>query len=245
MKKVILIVSILFSFFLNSCTLKELLSETLVPEGDLVTVDKEIEDFTSIEVSSGISVTLLDVLDDNKISISTNENIQDFIQISLSNKKLYIQIKNGYKLDDDATVNIILSYNKIDSIDSFITRNASYINCASLDKVKELNVRLYDESKIFLGLSSEKTYLEAEGKSEFYGPGRYDDLDAELSGSCEVNINDKGIGDLKITMKDSSFMICYVSNSIDIIMSGWSRFIYKGTTNFINQQITGNASIIS
>jgi len=245
MKKVILIVSILFSFFLNSCTLKELLSETLLPDGDLVTVEKGIEDFSEIEVSSGITVTIREAIDDNKLSISTNDNIQDYVQVSLSDKKLSIQIKNGYKLGDDAKVTIILYYNKIDSINSFTTRNSSYINCASLYKLKELNIKLYDESEIFLSLSSVKAYLIVEGKSEFYGQGRYDDLEAKLSGSCEVNINDKGIGILKINMKDSAFMICYVSNSIDIVMSDWSRFIYKGTTNFINQQITGNASIMS
>jgi len=244
MKKVILVVSILFSFFLTSCTLKELLSETLIPEGDLVTVEKEIEDFSGLEVSSGITVTILETLDDNKLSISTNENIQDFIQVSLSNKKLSIQIKNGYKLDDDAKVNIVLYYNKIDSIDSFVTRNSSYINCAGLYNVKELNIRLYDESKIYLGLSGEKTYLIVEGQSEFYGQGRYNYLEAKLSGSCEVNINNIGIRDLKINMSDSAFMICYVSNSIDIVMSDWSQFMYKGNAYFINQQITGNASII-
>lgn len=205
--------------------------------GKIVKVDKDIsEDITYVEVGGNISVTLIqDSL--SKLSIETDENLIEFIDIKVSQQKLII--KNKRKLLPVKCISIYLTVGNLKQMDlsgAVVLRSAGKIN---FDTFK---MELSGASNVLMDLNCFTLNASCSGSSTLKLIGASTDVELNVSGACEIDNSQMIVENMKLKVSGASQAKVNVLNKLDVKASGAAKVEYLGTPE-VTKAISGAGSV--
>lgn len=212
---------------------------TLVVGSDTITVvERGVASYSAVSVEDGLNLIVSNT-PKGSVSVKANENIHQYIQTSVEDHTLVVRVKRGLNLRK-ATISVTVSGEGIGSVE------------ASGGARVEMNRCLLDE----------KMNIDLNGGSHLLGVMDIQTLDAEISGGSNVKIqglpakridlesSGGSVAELAIDAHDVNLEISgggkayvWVSNTLNLNLSGGSRVVYKGVGSIGTISSSGGSEV--
>jgi hypothetical protein len=192
---------------------------TILGSGHTVTQDQPFSDFTSVSISSGFEFVITQSNSFN-VKTTTDDNIQNYIQISRSGDTLTVELKPGYSITT-----------------STLRAEISMPNLSRL----ELSGGAHGKAKDFV--STNDFEIDASGGSQLQMQGQANDLTVNASGGSQLNISNFKVRNANVDLSGGSQTEISPSGRIDASLSGGSHLFYSGNPTLGNINVSGGATI--
>ena len=216
MKKVLLIMVVFFTVCFTGCSaVIGLFSE--VGNGTIVTQEREIENFTAIEISGAYSTEII-IGDKPSISIEADENLLEFITTENDGDKL--GIRNSKSIYSSHGIRIKVTVPDLNKL-QFSGAGSVYVENISADK---FNVRLSGAGSINL-------------------QGKVDKLEAGICGAGSLHAIKMISNEVHVSVSGAASADVYAGKSLHASVSGVGSVGYYGNPVDVKKNISGNGSI--
>lgn len=181
--------------------------------------DRNISDFTTIEVVDNLTV-ILAYNEQQSVTVEADSNLQSSILTEIDNGKL--TIRTSETIGRNKALNIHIKVNKnIEEINAF---NKAKINSKNSLPIDQLTLNSFDGSFFNLKLNSKNIHIHSKEKSKLKLDILSESLEVQLDDSCNLTatIDTK---DIKIIgLNNASATLKGTSNTMQIEFSGDSYF---------------------
>ena len=181
--------------------------------------DRNISDFTTIEVVDNLTVILV-YNEQQSVTVEADSNLQSSILTEIENGKLTIRTSEA--IGRNKALNIHLKVNKdIEEINAFNKAEITSKNSLAID---ELTINSFDDSFFNLKLNSKNIHIHSKEKSKLKLEILCEALEIRLEESCNLTatIDTKDIE--IIGLDNASATLKGTSNTMQIEFSGDSSF---------------------
>lgn len=224
---------ILMFTFLSAC-------DTLVREvgnGNMTTKEIEIDDFKEIIVSGNFEI-MLNSGDKAGVSLTADENLHDFIEISTNGDRLIVETLAN--LDSDEGLSLYITYTELTAIE---IGGAATLESEQAISGEYLNISMSGAGALDLELNLNALKLSVSGAGSVDLSGRADEQNISMSGAggldayqleskvCKIQIS--GVGSANIN----------VSERLDATVSGVGGISYRGNPDEVKSDVSGLGSI--
>lgn len=211
MKSKLLFILILSSL-LVSCKLSGIKGN-----GDLVTENRELEEFNKIDISGNFDVEIT-VGEPNNIEIIAESNLLKFIKTKVKKNTLYIMTKENLRPRND--LRIIIS-----------VPNLLAIDCSGVNDV-------FAE-----GIASDRFDIDLSGAASINISGDTEYLKIDISGAADLMARDFITEDIKIDVSGAANAKVFANRSCDAEVSGAGYIELYGDAKDVNMDISGAGSL--
>jgi hypothetical protein len=192
---------------------------TIVGSGQVVTQNQPFSDFSSVSFSSGFEFA---ITQSNSFSVktTTDENIQNYIQISKSGDTLAVELKPGYSITT-STLSVEISMPRLSRL--------------------ELSGGAHGNATGFV--STNNFEIDASGGSRVQMQGQASDLTVNASGGSQLSLFNYTVRNANVDLSGGSQAEINPGGRIDANLSGGSHLFYSGNPTLGNINVSGGATI--
>ena len=230
---------------------------SIVGRGPVETHTQDFNGFTKLEISTTFNI---EVVRDSaySVSVSTNQNIFDYLDFSKDGDTLKIKLKSGsytvaslkarvtmpdlVSLDVSGASHATLSGFTTSQAVKFTASGASTIDLNSI-KCGDVTANISGASKINGSLESGNTSFDISGASNVNLSGSGQKLDVISSGASHITLKDFSTSTAKINFSGASSGDVNTSGRLDVSLSGASSLKYYGTATLGDVNVTGVSSL--
>ena len=201
--------------------------------GNIVTQEIELDNFSRVSVGGNYNVTLLGS-EEPRVIIETDENLLAFINTELYDQTL--NINNVHSLKGTQGIKIDIFY---PALNKLYSTGASKIEHEDVLVSEELIINLSGAGAIDLEIETQKVNINLTGAGVINLAGRTDILETHISGagglsameliSNECSINLSGLGGAEV----------YASEKLEATITGIGGIVYGGNPKLVERQVTG------
>jgi hypothetical protein len=212
----------------------------VVGSGDLTTQQKEFSDFSAIDVSSGFEV---EISQSNiySISVTADENIIEYIQLSKTDNTLKARMQAGISYQS-ITLQIEIEMPQLNSLD------LSGGSQATINDFISSNMFSVDLSG---GSQLEGSFTTPEDVDfELFGGSQVDDFDGEakdatieLSQGSQLDLSEFVVNNSNINLSGGSQATINLSGRLDANLTGGSTLEYIGEPVLGDIEVSGGSTI--
>ncbi|HOY32734.1 MAG TPA: head GIN domain-containing protein [Bacteroidales bacterium] len=210
--------------------------DPLKGNGKLLTKDVQVGEFSKLEIE-GFFKVILTQGETPKLSIEADENLIEYINVKVSNKKLKIRSKKNIRGSKD--ISIYLTFNSLDQI--MVSGYTSVSSAADLNFDK-LNLELSGNCKLDMNLNCVGLNAEISGNSNAALSGAVLTANFDVSGASKVEAFELYIDDLKLNASGNASARVNIINKFDVNVSGAAGVEYQGTPE-MKQETSGTATV--
>ena len=192
---------------------------TIIGSGHPVSQNQPFSDFSSVSVSSGFKFVITQSNSFN-VNTTTDENLQNYIQVSKSGDTLSVGLKPGYSV----TASIL-------SVE---------ISMPTLSRL-ELSGGANGNVEGFVSTNNFK--IDASGGSRVQMQGKANDLTVDASGGSQLDLSNFAVRNVNVNLSGGSITEINLNGIIDADLSGGSHLFYSGNPIIRNISISGGATI--
>jgi len=192
---------------------------TIVGSGHPVTQNQPFSDFTSVSVSSGFAFAITQA-SSFSVKTTTDDNLQNYVQVSKSGSTLTVELKPGYS----------------------ITTSALSVEI-SMPSLRRLDLSSGAHGSAMGFVSSNNFELDASGGSRVVMQGQANDLTANASDGSQLNLSDFTVRNANVNLSGGSQAEINASDRLDCNLSGGSHLFYSGNPTLGNINVSGGATI--
>jgi hypothetical protein len=192
---------------------------TIVGSGHRVTQNQPFSDFSSVSVSSGFEFA---ITQSNSFSVktTTDENLQNYIQISKSGDTLAVELKPGYSITT-STLRVEIS---MPSLSRLALSGGAHGSASGF-------------------VSTNNFEIIASGGSRVQMQGQAGDLTINASGGSQLNLSNCTVMNANVDLSGGSQAEISSSGRIDANVSGGSHLFYSGNPTLGNINVSGGATV--
>ncbi len=213
MKKVILYSLLAAALVFTACR-----ERGVKGNGEVVTENRSIEDFSEIEVSGAYNINITVGSSNTTLSLSAEENLQKFIITEVSNNRLIID--NSRNILPKRKIRIDISIPELE-----------YISSSGISNIYADGI---DEQTFTIDLSGA-------GVIELFG--KVENFEAELSGAALLEARELFARFVDIDLSGASNAQVYVSEKLNVDLSGTGNLEYFGDPLDVVSDVSGVGSI--
>jgi hypothetical protein len=230
---------------------------SIVGRGPVETRSLDFAGFTKLEISSTFKVEV--VRDASySVSVTTNQNIFDYLDFSKDGDTLKIRLKNGSytvaSLKARVTMPDVLSLevsgassgslSGFNSTAALILRasGASTIELAGI-KCGDVDTEVSGASKIKGNMESANATFDISGASNATLSGHGQNLNVTVSGASRATLKDFMTTSAKVNFSGASSGDVNTSGRLDVTLSGASSLKYYGNATLGDVSVTGASSL--
>jgi hypothetical protein len=191
----------------------------IVGSGNQVTENRQFSDFSSVSVSSGFAFVVTES-DSYSVKTITDDNIQNYVQVSKSGDTLSVGLKPGYGIST-STLRVEIAM-------------------PSLNRL-ELSGGVHGSAEGFV--STNNFEIDASGGSVVQIQGKANDLIVNGSGGSQLNLSDFSVRNAYVNLSGGTQAEISPSGRIDANLSGGSQLYYSGNPTLGNINSSGGATI--
>ena len=207
-------------------------------EGELIKESRKITNFNNIVLNISAHVTIL-VADTNSLTLVSQENIVENIEIKNKNDKLIIQ--SDRILKSDKPIAILITCTSLRGIELNGSGKIIIINQYSTSKV---NFTINGSGKIETHLNATEIKSKINGSGEMNFSGEVQRLKIQINGSGKINAQELSASLCDIDIHGSGKAYLSVKDNLDISIVGSGDVIYAGEP-IIKSSVTGKGKINS
>jgi hypothetical protein len=231
--RTILLLALLMPFIFTSC-------QKINGNGDVVTVNRTVTDYSSIELSMEGDV-YFSTAADYTLSIQAEENICNQIQTYTSGSKLIIKVKDGIVLGDHEPIKITVS---APSVSKFNISGSGSIHVTNRPTGSPVEATISGSGNIFINevvADMFKGTISGSGNIEVYG-GIVNQEELKISGSGNIKMQQVVADSVEATISGSGSIYTHAVKLLEATISGSGNIYYYGTP-VINTHISGSGDI--
>lgn len=217
MKKPLLIILMFSTLSLLGCSCTS--HSQVNGNGDTVEKSFSVSDFSILDASHAFDITV-SVGKETSVRIETDENIMDYVKVSVENNTLYLSTKNNTEL-----------HGKIRAL--ITTPDLNGVNLSGACKI-DVN-----------GIESSNFNIDMSGACKGDFSGNTAKLVVDLSGATKLNTVDLKAADVTVDVSGASKCDIYSSSSIYADASGASKIVIYGDPPNVKTDVSGVSKITS
>jgi hypothetical protein len=185
----------------------------------MVTQSQPFSDFNLVSISSGFEFV---ITQSNSFSVktTTDDNIQNYIQISRSGNTLTVELKPGYSITT-STLRIEISMPSLSRLELSGGANGDATGFVSTNNFE----------------------IDASGGSRVQMQGQANDITVNASGGSQLNLSNFACRNANVDLSGGSQAQIDTSGGIDANLSGGSHLFYSGSPTLGNINVSGGATI--
>lgn len=186
--------------------------------GKVTTDTRNVSDFTSLEVSSGLLVNIT-AQQATKVEVTTDENLQSYLKTEVADGKLRI-FTDGGRIAFSKRPEITVS---VPDLKNLTVSDACRVNLAEA-KAGEMSIELNGASR-----------LEAKGAVQT--------LKANINGASRLEAKDLKAGKVSVEANGASRATVFASESLDANANGASNISYYGKPPQVKPEANGGSRV--
>ena len=232
--------------------------DDILASPDLVTREFDFRDFTSIEVGYAFEVDVTRG-DAYSVTITLNENLFEYLDISQSGKTLRIRMKSHYsyqRVTRQASITLpalrslelsgasrgeVAGFETTDDM-GFDVSGASNLSLVDL-KAGNTDLDVSGASRVTGSIEIMEGYFDVSGASTIDLDGKGTDVRLEVSGASTARLERFPIEIADTEVSGASNATVEVSDRLDIDVSGASRLYYNGGAVLGSVQVSGASTL--
>lgn len=232
------------AFFLFFTTLTLFIScrflggERVSGNGNIVNVQRNVGSFNSIEAGGAVELRIKQEAT-NSVRIETDENLLEYLDVSIDGNTLVISTKKGYNLRPSREVIVYASAPRFVNLD---ISGASKLLSENTLTGDELEIGASGASEINLNVKVEKLQADLSGSSTMELKGEATRFTTEGSGASTIKCMDFITEETTLNLSGASNAEVTANKQLNIDASGASDVRYRGNAN-INQKSSGASSV--
>ena len=212
------------------------------PSANVTRQDRTIEDYSGIEISTAFTVDVTFSSTENKIEIEANENLHALIDVVKSGNNLVIKLKDNSSIHGNSTLraHIITS----NSLEELLVSGASVLLLKNQLDVNEISIGVSGASSLTGSVIANSIGLHIDGASNVSLEGRAEQMYINGSGASTIGGYSMEITNLNCKLDGASQSNLTIINELELVASGASVLVYKGTPQINTLQLSGASQII-
>lgn len=207
--------------------------------GKVITKDRVLETFTSIEASGAHNIFLTQN-DTQSFKIETDENLEPLIITEVKNGVLKIYNKENIK--NPTKLNIYINVKELNLID---VSGANDIVMQNTFKTTNFLIKCSGACDMKIKIETSNLKINSSGAGDLDIQGSTNDVIYDISGAVEIKAYELICKKAKIDMSGAGSLRINVSESISGSASGACSIFYKGNPTLNNLSKSGVASFTS
>jgi len=237
----------------------------IVPGGEgvtgsstLVTKEFDFTGFTDIEVGNAFEVDVTRS-DTYSVKITLNENLFDYLDVSLSGRTLQIRMKSHYTFFR-ATRQASITLPDLRALDvsgasrgevtGFDTAGTMYLEVSEASNLAltdltagEVRLGVSGASRTTGSIDAGDAYFEISGASTVELEGSATDAELEISGASTARLERFPMETARVDASGASNATVEVSDRLNIEVSGASRLVYSGDAVLGSVHVSGGSTL--
>lgn len=205
--------------------------------GHVVDQNRNLSDFSFIEVEDGIDVYLTPG-SATTVMVKADDNLVDKIQTKVSGQVLSIEMSGSYRQAKKLEVHISLP-----KIAGIAASGGSDVYSTKRFDVSDLKLELSGGSDISFELNADKLYCTLSGGSDADLKGTVNVLKAQTSGGSDLKAKYLEIRKCELYASGGSDAYVWVKDQLEMEASGASDIYYRGQPNITRQRASGASDI--
>ena len=214
-------------------------NQVVVGSNNIITQEKQLSAYDRIEVLGSYDVIFTDG-EVGKIKIKAPDNILPLIQTEVSDGLLKIGAeKNRYKVKEP-----IIIYVPVDSrLKQVDIKGSADIYTENSLETKALDVDVYGSGDVRLQVDSSTLALKIDGSGDIRVGGKTDNLSININGSGNVEVPNLKAEKAVININGSGNVSAYVTEDVDVSITGSGDVTIKGNPKKVKQKINGSGRV--
>ncbi len=259
MKKAILIVAALMVALLTSGSLVGCFGGVVTGSGNPVTEEFNFSGFTRVEVGYAFEVEITQSAS-YSVSITADDNLFKYIQISKSGETLKIRLKTGsyistthraritmpklYGLDlSGATQGAVVGFSSSEDFSVGLS-GASSLAMANMS-AGDITFDISGASRVSGDIAAGDARFDISGASRVELEGLAEDIVVSASGASHVELDDFPVHNADVNLSGASRATVNLDGRLDVNLSGASNLQYIGQPTMGSIDISGGSTISS
>ena len=198
----------------------------------------DAKDFAAVEVSGPFEVTV-ERGGKFEVSVTSDDNLLEFIDVKNAAGKLSIGIQPGQNLRPKTGLKAKINMPAIKAVTLDGSCNGS-IN--GFNRLKDLKVDVHGASTIIGDIQAENLRLRADGASQIRLTGKALECSAEAQGASQLHLGDLAAENAVVHLDGASSAVVKSSERLDYELNGASHLDYRGRPKIGNKEVQGASS---
>ncbi|MCU0606451.1 MAG: DUF2807 domain-containing protein [Candidatus Edwardsbacteria bacterium] len=209
--------------------------------GETISENRQIGDFSGIEVSGGYTIRLSQ---DSTVSLRLEGDKDDLAKIvtKVVDNKLVIKHKPGIRLfsfdRDDVTVH--LGFRDIETIK---LSGANKLTGQEPLRFRDLKIGISGSGEVLMDVDAAAIATEVSGSGEIELKGKADILAADVSGSGDIKCLGLKVKKAALEISGAGEARLDVSDELSVDISGSGEVTYRGNPAKVDQHVSGSGAI--
>ncbi|MCK5839679.1 MAG: DUF2807 domain-containing protein [Bacteroidales bacterium] len=207
--------------------------------GVVVSDDRPVKPFSAIQIGGAFEVILTQG-DKVSLKIEADENLLDYIITEVRGGKLIIETESEIRRCKE-----LKAYITFVELESLELSGAVEIKGEGRLDFNKLNIDASGATEINMDITAGILKMDISGASEVSLSGDADEVYIEASGASELSTHDLETKTFFLDISGAGEATIYVTEKLDVTVSGAAHVAYSGNPEFVNQDVSGAASIKS
>lgn len=237
MKKITYYVLILFTIILCTTACGHYKVER--GNGEIIAKNFDFSDFDKLDID-GFYEVFLSHGEVEKVTIETDENLFEFINVSSDGSTVVLDTEDGINLQSKHGIKVYITYKSL----SYISMGgAGVIKTENTLNTDDLKIKMSGAGVIDLALEAKTLEIGLSGAGSIKLSGNVNDQELKLSGAGSVDAYKLESKNCIIHLGGVGSANVFVTKSLDADVSGIGSIKYKGNPNHLVKNVSGIGKI--
>ena len=212
--------------------------ETIYGSGNVVTDDREIDDFTGLKVSSGIDVIIRQGKEVS-LELEADDNLHDAIITRVVDNTLRIYTEKNIRRARSKKVYLVYT-----DINSIRISSAGDVKGENTLETEHLDIDLSSAGDLDLEVEAEKITCDISSSGDARLSGKADILRASLSSAGDLYAYDLRTRKADVSCSSAGDARVYATEEFNLRSSSAGSIYYKGSGQVVNSHTSSAGSIV-
>ncbi len=215
-------ITTLFLFLAVTLSLPACDYKTVKGSGKITMEDRKISAFTSIQSTGSVDIKLSQG-ESEKITVETDDNIQQYVEINIEDETLFVRLKNGTSVNPSKLVVHVTCK----TLTSYSSTGSGDLQTENPLKTNKLNIGQSGSGDIKMAIEATAVNVKKTGSGDFKIKGTVATLDIASTGSGDTDASGLTCADMKIRGTGSGDFQLKKGVSAVVNITGSGEVLYK------------------
>jgi hypothetical protein len=207
--------------------------------GNRVTVNRSVGEFSGVEARGGIDVVLVSG-SNYDIKIETDENLVDYIEVDNSGGTVRVSSRDGYNLRSKTGIRVVATAPSFGVVSVAGSGEISSQGKVTSNQNMDLHINGSGDIKLLVDAPRVATEISGSGSARLEGNTR--EFSADINGSGDIHAFNLRSEKANVDIAGSGNAEVFASKTLSVEIKGAGDVAYKGTGS-VTQKIMGSGSV--
>ncbi len=207
--------------------------------GEIITKNFDISNFDQLDIDGFYEVFLTHGKIE-KITVETDENLFEFIEVSSEGNTLILDTEDGINLQSEHGIKVYITYRELSDISM---SGAGVIKTENTLTTGDLKIKMSGAGVIELALEAKVLEIRLSGAGSIKLSGNVEDQELKLSGAGSVDAYKLRSKNCLVSLAGVGSAQVFATESLNASVSGIGSIKYKGKPRHLVKNVSGIGKI--